>query len=346
MALDVASVSRTHWSSEVYEPSDDSFALVDALQQGAAGWKAPRPRTCAEIGCGSGYVICSLALLLRQLGVGSSLYATDVSQHALDATRRTLASHGVPSVELLRTNLLDGLLGRLQRQVDILVRGQRAEGQAAGAPGPDQPPPHPAHPPARRRACAQVFNPPYVPTPDEEVQRGGIAAAWAGGYKGRVVIDRVLEQVGEGPAPQVAAAAALAARATAATALPAPRQARRRVVRRREAPRRAAGAPALLQLDRILAPGGQLYMVTVLENEPEAIIADMAARGYTGGRRCCAGRACGRSRACRAPLLPRSAGAAGPGLSSAHHSPDRRRRRRRRRRCYCRRRGGCAEARR
>ena len=42
---------------------------------------------------------------------------------------------------------------------------------------------------------AQVFNPPYVPTPDEEVERKGIAQAWAGGYKGRAVTDLVLPKV-------------------------------------------------------------------------------------------------------------------------------------------------------
>lgn len=48
------------------------------------------------------------------------------------------------------------------------------------------------------RRPVQVFNPPYVPTPDEEVCLGGIASAWAGGFKGRRVIDQVLLQVRRG----------------------------------------------------------------------------------------------------------------------------------------------------
>lgn len=67
----------------------------------------------------------------------------------------------VARLEVVRTNLAGALGGRLRGKVDVLI-----------------------------------FNPPYVPTPSEEVGTDDIDAAWAGGIDGREVIDRLLPEVG------------------------------------------------------------------------------------------------------------------------------------------------------
>ncbi|KAK9902136.1 hypothetical protein WJX75_005536 [Coccomyxa subellipsoidea] len=191
----IADVRLTHADRDVYDPSDDSFALVDALVKAAEGWHDTPPRICVEVGSGSGYITCSVALLLQHLGVTAHCIATDINPAALRATEQTLHAHNVASrVDLVRSDLLLGLRQRLHGAVDLLV-----------------------------------FNPPYVPTPDEEVLRTGIAQAWAGGYRGRVIIDRFLPLVGD-----------------------------------------------------LLSPQGQLFLVTVAENDPEEIISIMQQHGLLG----------------------------------------------------------------
>ncbi|XP_052181590.1 uncharacterized protein LOC127794491 isoform X3 [Diospyros lotus] len=152
----IAQIRLVSSHPEVYEPCDDSFALVDALLADRTHLLEHRPTLCMEVGCGSGYVITSLALMLGQEGSGAYYIATDVNPHAVRVTSETLAAHGV-CADLVTADIASGLENRLAGLVDVMV-----------------------------------VNPPYVPTPEEEVGCDGIVSAWAGGENGRTVIDKIL----------------------------------------------------------------------------------------------------------------------------------------------------------
>lgn len=156
MPSKIAQIRLVSSHPEVYEPCDDSFALVDALLADRTNLLEHQPTICMEIGCGSGYVITSLALILEHEGNGAYYIATDINPHAVRVTRETLEAHGVHA-ELISTDIASGLEERLAGLVDVMV-----------------------------------VNPPYVPTPEDEVGRVGIASAWAGGENGRSVIDKIL----------------------------------------------------------------------------------------------------------------------------------------------------------
>ncbi|XP_021905925.1 hemK methyltransferase family member 2 [Carica papaya] len=156
MASRIAQIRLVSSHPEVYEPCDDSFALVDALLADRTNLIEHRPRLCMEVGCGSGYVITSLALILGQEVPEAYYIATDINPFAVKVTHETLQAHGVHA-ELICTDIASGLEERLAGSVDVMV-----------------------------------VNPPYVPTPEDEVGRGGIVSAWAGGENGRSVIDKIL----------------------------------------------------------------------------------------------------------------------------------------------------------
>ena len=206
------------WSS-VYEPAEDTWLLIDAFVADARRLVSlsPPPSLLLELGSGSGAVCASALLALR--GAAASLgvtfpppqcLAADLSPAACAATLRTAGAHGV-AVDVVQCDLLAPLARRLEGAVDVLL-----------------------------------FNPPYVPTPAEEVPMpsafapaasggggggggGGDAlpAAWAGGERGRQVIDLALT--------------------------------------------------VLVPLMR--ANGGVLFMVLVEENAPEEVMARLAALG-------------------------------------------------------------------
>ncbi|KAF5825407.1 hypothetical protein DUNSADRAFT_10504 [Dunaliella salina] len=95
--LPIAEIKHTAWNADVYEPSDDTFLLVDALLQDVVTWSdfnngAP---TVLELGCGSGYISCSLALMMQHMCMHAQMLAIDHSCAAVEATCQTLQNHKV-----------------------------------------------------------------------------------------------------------------------------------------------------------------------------------------------------------------------------------------------------------
>jgi release factor glutamine methyltransferase len=115
-----------------------------------------------EIGCGTGVVSVYLASQIK--GQEPMVLVTDINPKALMVARKTAKANNINNhplhFDVIHCDLISALLPRLEHSVDILL-----------------------------------FNPPYVPTPDHEVGGHGIEASWAGGQKGRHVIDRAIPQI-------------------------------------------------------------------------------------------------------------------------------------------------------
>ncbi|KAH9081854.1 S-adenosyl-L-methionine-dependent methyltransferase [Lactarius deliciosus] len=110
----------------VYEPAEDTFILLDALEAEADNIRRLAPRVCLEIGSGTGVVSSFLAQIV---GAPNSLFlCTDINPHAATCTARTGSQNKTP-LDPVVASLTRPLTNRLAHAVDILV-----------------------------------FNPPYVPT--------------------------------------------------------------------------------------------------------------------------------------------------------------------------------------
>jgi len=145
----------------VYEPAEDTFILLDALEQDVEGLRVLSPRVCLEIGSGSG---CVSSFVGSILGTSTILcLATDINPHACRCTRLT-GRQNKTSIDAVNASLATPFVQRLRHAVDILI-----------------------------------FNPPYVPTyadeADDAQQGADIQGAWAGGQNGMQVTDVLLDQV-------------------------------------------------------------------------------------------------------------------------------------------------------
>lgn len=143
---------------KVYEPAEDTFLLLDALEKDLPDLKR-HAFLCLECGSGSGTVITALSKSLND-SKPRLMFATDISSEACRTTKKCANYHEQINVQVIRTNLAESLVDRLQNKVDLLI-----------------------------------FNPPYVPTNSDEtktVASNQIQLSWAGGRHGRQIIDRFL----------------------------------------------------------------------------------------------------------------------------------------------------------
>lgn len=149
--------------SNVYEPAEDSFLMVDTLEEEckSGGFDLSSSVSC-EIGCGSSFVSISLIQKLLELGVLDHKHACfDINNDCISLSTRIVNDlHLEDTISCLEANFFDSkfVLQALNQAKQIIL----------------------------------IFNPPYVTTEADELDLAkinkDIYASWAGGDEGNQVI--------------------------------------------------------------------------------------------------------------------------------------------------------------
>ncbi|KAG7450193.1 S-adenosyl-L-methionine-dependent methyltransferase [Guyanagaster necrorhizus] len=146
----------------VYEPAEDTYLLLDALEQDAEHLRELHATVCLEVGSGSG---CVSSFLGSILGSTALYLCTDINPHACICSFRT-GLQNKTFLDVVNTTFAGPFHHRLKNAIDVIL-----------------------------------FNPPYVPTDREEAlnaqSKRYVEGSWAGGKDGMDITDRFLDVVKE-----------------------------------------------------------------------------------------------------------------------------------------------------
>lgn len=155
--------------NHVYEPAEDSFLLLDALESELKYLRDRCPLVALEIGPGSGVVITAVSNALKSI---TACIGVDINTFACRATRKT-AKHNGADVDVINGDLLQALR---PHSIDILIFN----------------PPY-VLTPNEEIPHANISN----NVTDGTVINTNIIKSWAGGTDGRIIMDKLFLQLDE-----------------------------------------------------------------------------------------------------------------------------------------------------
>jgi len=152
---------------DVYEPAEDSFLLADCTVSFLLEKFQDKPFNALEVGCGSGFVSAFVQSRFSRV----SLIAVDINPNAVACA----CENGVHAV---LSNMFDQI-----KTFELPQEGETKQGEQQGK--------------THGKYDVILFNPPYLPTSENEKVTGWLNYAFDGGVSGRELIDKFLESVSD-----------------------------------------------------------------------------------------------------------------------------------------------------
>ena len=117
------------YNEDVYEPAEDSFLMLDALEEDLEKWMSATMNKnmersdllCLEVGCGSGIVSTALAnFSVNSVRIIPHVFAVDVNPYACLLTRETARVNNVETK--IEPVLMDGVSSAFRSSIfDVIV---------------------------------------------------------------------------------------------------------------------------------------------------------------------------------------------------------------------------------